>query len=91
MLEKLPAYWYRYVVRFARLRFLTSTATGQAIMDSVKLKSVAAPGPFGVNETKPAPSFALLPIIRGCVQSELANLYIKKGDTSRTVLAIFPS
>lgn len=70
---------------------MTSTATGQAIMDSVKLKSVAAPGPFGVNETKPAPSFALLPIIRGCVQSELANLYIKKGDTSRTVLAIFPS
>lgn len=67
MLEKLPAYWYRYVVRPARLRFFTSTATGQAIMDSVKLKSVAAPGPLGVNETKPAPSFALLPMIRGCI------------------------
>lgn len=56
------------MVRFARLRFLTSTATGQAIMDSVILKSVAAPGPLGVNETKPAPSFALLPMIRGCIE-----------------------
>lgn len=43
-------------------------------MDSVKLKSVAAPGPLGVNETKPAPSFVLLPMIRGCVHQAVSTI-----------------
>lgn len=47
------------------LRFLTSAATGQAMMDSVRLNSVSAPGPSSVKETKPAPSLVLLPMRRG--------------------------
>ena len=42
-------------------------ALAAQLMEKGIRANVVAPGPFGVNETKPAPSFVLLPMIRGCM------------------------
>lgn len=58
------------MVKFPRLRFLASSATGHAMTDWVMLNKVSAPGPSGVKDAKPAPSLALLPIMSGYYTTE---------------------